>query len=110
MIAVAKYTLCIIVGIAVEIVGLGLGIIATSPGDHSLPVPAGFAFVFPYAFILSPHDGASGFLAVVVIAITLLQMPIYGGLLAGEWVQHKFLRGVLIIGGIHFLAALIGFI
>jgi hypothetical protein len=108
MSATAKYTICIVVGVVIEFIGVVLVMGATFTGEHTAPVPIGFSFVFPYAFILSPHGDADGFLGWSLIVITLLQMPIYGGIFAREWVRHRVFRALLVLGCVHLVAALIG--
>jgi hypothetical protein len=104
----AKYTICLLAGVVIEIIGFGLVFAATFTGEHTAPVPVGFGLIFPYAFILSPHGDADGFLGWTLIVVTLLQMPVYGGILAREWVRHGILRALLALGCVHLLAALIG--
>ena len=77
-----KYAVCIFAGAIIEFIGVLLVVGATFTGEHTAPVPAGFSFVFPYAFVLSPHGDANGFRGWFLIIITFLQMPVYG------WIWH----------------------
>lgn len=105
MSASAKYTYCIVGGVAVELIVLLIYLVTTFNGCHSGPMPTVFGFVFPYTSIIDPlnaHGGGPEGL------ITLLQMPLYGLLLAHEWVRNKLPRAVLVLGCLHLTAASIG--
>jgi hypothetical protein len=107
--APAKYAICIIVGVVVEIVGLGLLFLAIFGFETTVPPAPFISFVFPSVCILAPYGHAEGFVSGLLMCIVPLQMPFYGWILAREWVRHRLLRAMLALACFHLLAGGIGF-
>jgi hypothetical protein len=105
---VAKYSLCIGAGVALEIVVFAAATGATFAGCGSAPLPAGFSFVFPF-YALVPRTLSDSDIGTVVGYATLLQMPIYGAIIAHGWAIGKCERFALWILGVHLAIGIIGF-
>jgi hypothetical protein len=103
----AKYSLCIGAGVVVEIIGFAAATLATFTGCRSGPLPAGFSFVFPF-YALVPRILSDSGIGTVVGFATLLQMPIYGAVIARGWTTGKSEKFVFWLFGIHLAASIIG--
>ena len=104
----AKYTICISVGIVAELVALWFAMWASFSGHGHASLPGAFSFVFPLTFIISPRADAEGFRATFEGMTSMLQMPVYGWILARGWTHKAFLRTALVLASVHFIAALVG--
>src|ERR1043165_1342676 len=97
----AKYALCIGFGIVVEVAALYWTILATSIGHGHSALPICFSFVFPYSSLFPDTSTPSTIQSVIGYA-SLLQMPIYGGIIARGWTTLFFWRYILSLGVVHF--------
>lgn len=109
----AKYGWSILVGAAVGVMALGLFFLMALSSHRN--GDALFSYIFPFSVITSHFltkfnsqfaffspDGIRSLVAVIL----LLQMPVYGLILAHASVRQRLPRGVLVLGCVHLLALL----
>jgi hypothetical protein len=102
----AKYTVGIGLGVVAEIIVFFLAIMLSFSGHGHKSLPGWFSFVCPLTFI--PGEDAEGLIAMISGITSLLQMPIYGWILARGWTRHTFLSNALVLAVVHFILAIVG--
>ncbi|HEY6896767.1 MAG TPA: hypothetical protein VI279_05855 [Rhodocyclaceae bacterium] len=91
-------------GVVVGIVSLAFLLLKVMDMHNRLPVSV--CLLYPYVAIIDrwPHPPNS--LMAVVVAWTLAQMPLYGGLLGRDWLRGRFSWPTLALLAAHLGAAL----
>src|SRR4051812_35244228 len=89
MSAALKYSLCVGAGIVVELFAFAAATLMTFAGCRSAPLPAEFSFIFPFQAVVPKALSDTG-LGIIIMCATLLQMPIYGVIIARGWTKGKF--------------------
>jgi hypothetical protein len=106
----AKYTVGIGLGVVAEMFVFLFAIMLSFSGHGHASLPGWFSFVCPLTFI--PSEDPEGLIAGIIGTISgitsLLQMPIYGWILARGWIRHTFLRNALVLAFVHFILAIVG--
>jgi hypothetical protein len=109
-----KYMWGIAAGVVVGLMALGLFFVMAVSSYRDGDVL--FSYIFPFP-VISSHllmklnsqfaFFSPGNIRSFVTAIGLVQMPVYGFILAHAWVRQKLGPGLLVVGGAHLLAILI---